>query len=65
MALNILDESEVAERKVYKHTPDFIDKSMKIKKIRDSRTKALSDKVVTINSLTITVRKVDDGIINV
>lgn len=65
MTLNILDESEVAERKVYKHTPDFIDKSIKIKKIRDGRTKALSDKVVTINSLTITVRKVDDGIINV
>lgn len=65
MTLNILDESEVAERKAYKHTPDFIDKSIKIKKIRDGRTKALSDKVVTINSLTITIRRVDDGIINV
>ena len=65
MALNILDESEIAERKTYKHTPDFMDKSIKIKKIRDGRTKALSDKIVTINSLTITVRKIDSGIINV
>ena len=65
MALNILNESEVAGRKTYKHTPDFMDKSIKIKKIRDGRTKALSDKIVTINSLTITVRKIDSGIINV
>ena len=64
MALNILNESEVAGRKAYRHTPDFMDKSVKIKKIRDSKTKALSDKVVTINSLTITVRKVDNGIIS-
>lgn len=64
MTLNILDESEVAERKTYKHTPDFIDKSIKIRKIRDNKTKALSDKVVTINSLTIAVRKVGDGIIS-
>ena len=64
MTLNILDESEVAERKTYKHTPDFMSKSIRIKKIRDNKTKALSDKVVTINSLTITVRKVDDGIIS-
>ena len=42
-----------------------MDKSIKIKKIRDGRTKALSDKIVTINSLTITVRKIDSGIINV
>lgn len=65
MSINIIDESEVANRKSYRHTSNFIGKLLKTRKIKDNRAKISANKIVTINSLTIITDTTDDDIINI